>query len=115
MCDDEKYFGSGEPIKVAVDDFAIGRVDGDAVDDVLPASLLGQREALDVAGEDGPHLLSIPSGSRAHFGDAHAEAIDAAVLVVHVQVKSVWFALIATRSSHQILLTEKINPSDSED
>ena len=49
------------------------------------------------------YLLAVPSRGGARLGDSHAETVDAAVLIVHVQEESVWFTLIAPLSSHQIL------------
>lgn len=49
------------------------------------------------------YLLPVPSGGGAGFGDAHTEAIDAAVHVVLVQKEGVRFTLVTTRPSYQIL------------
>ena len=45
-----------EPVKVLVDDLAAHGIDADALDDVVAARLLRQREPLNVARKYGPNL-----------------------------------------------------------
>ena len=91
--------------EITINDLATDCIDRDALADGLALIFVGQAKTLGVASEDGSLLLTEPVGGRTRFGDAHAETIEAAILIAFVQKESVWLALVTTLARYQILFS----------
>ena len=79
------------------------RVDSDSAINYLLLVLVCQFESQSVAGENTLFLAAVPIGRGASLGDTHTKAINATILIVGIQEKCIWFALIAALTSDQIL------------